>query len=113
MNTEFFAFLIDKAAEPDKLPYVRLKWEDKELLLRIIESRYVAAFKTDPKGLWSQYFCRKVGNVETTQYITSKILARPRDILYLIKESVSTAVNRGHTKVEEEDILEAEKQYSH
>lgn len=113
IRSDIFSRIIDKAAEPDKLPYVRLKWEDKELLLRIIESRYVAAFKTDPKGLWSQYFCRKVRDIETTEYITSRIVARPRDILYLIKEAVSTAVNRGHIKVEEQDLLEAEKQYSH
>ncbi|MFZ0821582.1 MAG: hypothetical protein WAM91_16075 [Candidatus Acidiferrales bacterium] len=113
IRSDIFSRIVDQAAEPDKLPYVRLKWEDKELLLRVIESRYAAAFGADPKGMWPQYFCRKVRDVETTEYILSKILARPRDILYLVKEAVSTAVNRGHTKVQQEDILEAEKQYSH
>lgn len=30
-----------------------------------------------------------------------------------MKEAVSTAVNRNHSRVEEEDLLDAEKQYSH
>jgi hypothetical protein len=37
---------------------------------------------------------------------------RPRDFLNLILRGIETAINRGHKKVEEDDILKAEELYS-
>jgi len=37
---------------------------------------------------------------------------RPRDLLNYLKASVETAINRGHTRVQQEDILKAEEAYS-
>lgn len=38
-------------------------------------------------------------------------LPRPRDLIFITKSAIGTALNRGHSRVEEEDILHAEKQY--
>ena len=46
------------------------------------------------------------------EYITRAILKRPRDIIFLVSAAVTTAINRRRIRIEEEDILEAEKQYS-
>jgi hypothetical protein len=115
IRSDIFAKIVERAAEPDKLAFVRLKWEDPELLLRIIEARYQAAHRpgSDPALMWETYFCRSVDGIPTKKYLAQTILPRPRDIVYLVKEAVSTAVNRNHVKVEESDIIEAEKQYSH
>ena len=37
---------------------------------------------------------------------------RPRDLIGFLRQCVSVAVNRGNIKVQEADILQAEKQYS-
>jgi hypothetical protein len=37
---------------------------------------------------------------------------RPRDLLLFVRKLVETAVNRGHTRIEAEDISSAERQYS-
>jgi hypothetical protein len=115
IRSDIFSKIVDRAAEPDKLAYVRLKWEDSELLLRIIEARYEASHEpgTDPQTMWTTYFCPSVVGIPVKQYLAKTILPRPRDIVYLVKEAVSTAVNRNHSRVEEDDLLEAEKQYSH
>ena len=39
-------------------------------------------------------------------------MKRPRDIIYFVNHAVTTAINRRHTRIEEEDIIAAEKQYS-
>ena len=39
-------------------------------------------------------------------------MKRPRDIIFLANAAVTTAINRKHIRIEEEDILEAERQYS-
>jgi hypothetical protein len=115
IRSDIFSKIVERAAEPDKLAYVRLKWEDPELLLRIIEARYQASHGegSNPEALWKTYFCPSVRGVPVKHYLTNTILPRPRDIVYLVKEAVSTAVNRNHQFVQEDDLLDAEKQYAH
>lgn len=48
----------------------------------------------------------------TAEYLVSVTLARPRDILYITRAAIDRAVARRHVRVEEEDILEAERLYS-
>jgi hypothetical protein len=41
------------------------------------------------------------------------VLPRPRDLLYLVKTALQYAINRTNGRIEEEDLLSAEVQYSH
>jgi hypothetical protein len=106
--------VIDVTNEPDKLAYRRLRWDDPEMLLRVIEERYVVSHgeNSDPAVMWRRYFCPTVRGIPTRDYLTQRILQRPRDIVYLVKAAVSFAVNRKRDRVEEKDILDAEKEYS-
>jgi hypothetical protein len=114
LRSDIFERVLAAAREPDKLAYTRLRWEDPELLLRIVEERYVVSHGTgsDPSVMWRKYFCPKVRDIPTREYLVERILKRPRDIVYLVKAVVSFAVNRKHDRVEERDILDGEKQYS-
>ena len=114
LRSDIFYKIRKVALEPDKINYVLLKWDDTELLCRVIEERFLSSFETnlDPDVLWQKYFCPTVNGIPTKEYITEAILKRPRDIIYLVNASVTTAINREHTRIEEEDIIEAEKQYS-
>jgi hypothetical protein len=114
LRSDIFEKVVAAAREPDKLSFTRLRWDDDELLLRVIEERYIAAHgpDSDPATMWHRYFCSQVRGVPTREYITRQILKRPRDIVYLIKAAVSFAVNRKHDRVEEWDILDGEKEYS-
>ena len=62
--------------------------------------------------MWHKYFCAQVGDVTTREYLVSRILPRPRDIVYFVKAAVSFAVNRKHDRVEVKDIIDGEMQYS-
>ena len=114
LRSDIFYRVQAVAREPDKLSYTKLTWSDPELLLRVIEERYVASHgvESDPSKMWHRYFCGEVKGVPTRHYLTSRILPRPRDIIYFVKAAVSLAVNRKHDRVEEKDILDGEKQYS-
>ena len=106
--------MLEVAREPDKLNPTRLIWDDQELLFRIIEERYVSSHGSSvkPSELWDRYFSTKVRGIEIKDYIVKRILPRPRDIVLFVKNAISTAINRSHTRVEEKDILDAERQYS-
>lgn len=114
LRSDIFERIAGAAREPDKLFYSRIRWEDPELLLRVIEERYVASHghDCDPSVVWSRYFCPTVRGLPTREYLTSRILKRPRDIVYFVKAAVSFAVNRKHDRVEERDVLDGEKEYS-
>jgi hypothetical protein len=114
LRSDIFEKVLAAAREPDKLSYTRLRWDDEELLLRVIEERYVASHGpgSDPATMWHKYFCPQVKGVPTREYLVRQILKRPRDILFLVKSAVSFAVNRKHDRVEEKDILDAEKEYA-
>jgi hypothetical protein len=114
LRSDIFYKIKNVAREPDKINSYRLSWDDPELLLRVIEERFVAlhAGNIQPDEMWTRYFCETVKGNPTKQYLLERILPRPRDFVYLIKAAISTAINRRHPRVEEGDILDAEKQYS-
>lgn len=114
LRSDIFEKVQAAALEPDKLSFTRLRWDDDEVLLRVIEERYIASHgpESDPANMWHRYFCPQVQGVPTREYLVNQILKRPRDIVYLVKSAVSFAVNRKHDRVEEKDILDAEVAYS-
>ncbi len=111
LRSDIFYRIRQVANEPDKMTYSLLKWNDPELL-SIIEERFCSSFDTPESTiLWDQYFCSTVNGIPTREYIINTILKRPRDIIYFVNTAVTTAINKRHPLIEEEDIFEAEKQY--
>ncbi|MGZ5120963.1 MAG: methyltransferase, partial [Burkholderiales bacterium] len=45
LRSDIFNRLVAVAREPDKLSFTRLKWDDPEFLLRVVEERYVASMR--------------------------------------------------------------------
>lgn len=114
LRSDIFYEVMNVAREPDKIPYSRITWNDRELLLRVVEERYITSHEgqTTASELWQRYFCATVHGIPTRDYFVSQTLARPRDLLFFVNASVATAINRGHTVVADADIVEAERQYS-
>jgi hypothetical protein len=114
LRSDIFNRIIEVAREPDKIAVTRLMWDDPELLRQVIESRYLAAHPEAVNGaeIWEKYFCTTVKGMPTREYITSRTLPRPRDVVYFVKSAISRAVNRGHGLIEEGDVELAEYEYS-
>jgi hypothetical protein len=114
LRADIFEKIQEVAREPDKINFVRLTWGDPELLYKLISERYSAAIEDQvpPDAIWNRFFCPTIDGVPTKHALTNASLPRPRDFLYLVKSSIATAVNRGHSRVEAEDVREALKAYS-
>ncbi|MFN8273427.1 MAG: hypothetical protein U0X58_00950 [Flavobacteriaceae bacterium] len=114
LRSDIFKHIQLFAREPDKIEVSRLKWDDPEILFRIIEERFVELSngKYDVKELYSKFFVEKIGNVPTKEFIMSSIFPRPRDLIFICKSAKDTAVARGHDRILEDDILQAYKDYS-
>lgn len=115
IRSDIFYRVASMARERDKIPFSKLSWTDSEQLLRVVEERLVSS-TNDPAitrgALWERYFDPQVNGQNTKQYFLSRILQRPRDLLFFVKAAITTAINRKHPKVEAQDILDAERQYS-
>jgi hypothetical protein len=114
LRADIFDKVQEVAREPDKIQYTRLTWQDPELLYKLVDERFAAAKKDDiePGELWERFFCETVQGRPTKKFLVEAVLPRPRDFIYATKAAISTAVNRGHARVEEADVLEACKAYS-
>ena len=114
LRSDIFAFLQHRIPEQDKLPIERVNWQDSKLLLRVLEERMLFE---GPKNraiaeIWSEFFPDEVVGVSCIEFILRTVMARPRDLIHLVKGSVNVAINRGHTRVLQEDFLAAREEYS-
>jgi hypothetical protein len=104
------------AATPDKGKdtAVALDWTDPEAFQEIVHRRIMTSTgHQEPfEQLWPLFFDTHVRGEESFSYILRSTLMRPRDLLRFLRRSVNVAVNRGHNKVTESDILQAQKVYS-
>jgi hypothetical protein len=114
VRSDIYASITRAAREPDKLPSRRLTWPEPDDLIRLVEERFVANRPTpeEPTNLWSKFFTPRVRGQVTAEYLVGVTLARPRDVLYITRAAIDRAVARRHVRVEEEDVLEAERLYS-
>jgi hypothetical protein len=114
LRSDIHVAMIQFAKERDKLPVKRLLWEDHELLCRVVEQRFVSsgADVSRPEEIWEKYFAGSVRGTTVRDYLMRVILPRPRDLIYLVKASLQFAINRGHARIEEKDVLSGEMQYS-
>ena len=67
---------------------------------------------TRPGEVWDRYFPPTVRNIRRRDYLATATLPRPRDLIFLVKASLEFAVNRGHGRIEETDLLSAQLEYS-
>lgn len=66
----------------------------------------------DDEEVWSAIFPEPVKNIAASEYILTRSLPRPRDVLNLCQKAIDHAQRNGHTYVTAEDILDGEKSFS-
>jgi hypothetical protein len=114
IRTDIYAQLVTTAVEPDKIPIRRLAWEDPALLIEVMNERYAASVGRDTGGdeLWARFFCSEVGGLDVRDYIISRILPRPRDMIVYVTAAIDAAVVKQSPIVDAEHILAADQVYS-
>ncbi|MEV6793905.1 hypothetical protein AB0M87_18295 [Streptomyces sp. NPDC051320] len=114
LRSDIYDEVIKEAREPDKINTKRIDWNQPDILKRVMDERYLSVRPkgTEPDELWDRFFCSHIGALPTFDHILSTILHRPRDLVFFCKAAVFNAANARHSRVEPEDIREAEKSYS-
>jgi hypothetical protein len=114
LRSDIFQQVLNLAPEKDKLNFTRIVWDDQEVLLKVLEERFLSSNPNyeSPSEIWSKCFCKDVMGISTRDYLMQNILPRPRDLIYLVKYALTLAVNRRHSVISENDIIDAQKQYA-
>jgi hypothetical protein len=82
--------------------------------MRVIEERFISSLDglASAEDLWEKYVTAYVGEEDAKEYIFSRIIPRPRDLIYFIKRAQDAAIQRGHEIIEAQDFEHAYNQYS-
>lgn len=114
LRSDIFAFIQQLIPEQDKLPILRVTWDDEEKLLSVLNERMLrqAPKGRDAETLWTTLFPDEVVGVSVDEFLFRTVLHRPRDVIHFMKVAVSHAINRRHEFVEPNDLLSAREQYS-
>ena len=114
LRSDIFAHVQPLTSEQDKWPLYRVTWNDKAALLRVLDERlkHGAPTRFDAEDIWEGLFAHEVAGWPTRDFILVNTLARPRDVIYLLREAIAKAINRGHPTVTAEDLLDAREEYS-
>lgn len=115
LRSDIFTHVMAEAREPDKIESIQINWNDPGILQRVVEERIVNSTgdRISNGEVWQQFFVPAIDGKPTKDYIVSRILPRPRDMIYFCKAALASAINHKHGKILQEDILNAEKEYSY
>ena len=97
-----------------KRSYLRMEWTKANLKHLVAErlAHEVNQINDDDDATWSVIFPHSVKGRSATDYILSRSLPRPRDVLDFCQKSIDQAQRNGHSAVTEEDILDGEVSFS-
>lgn len=114
LRNDIYEHLLKETRDKGKDTQIVLDWSDPEAFKQLVANRMADSLGTtsDFDALWPRLFASQVGVEESFRYILARTLMRPRDLLNFLHRAVEIAVNRGHDKVSEDDIVAARVVYS-
>jgi hypothetical protein len=114
IRNDIYQHLVLDPADRGKDTPVQLDWNDPEVFKEIIRRRIMLSTGLDGNfgAIWPVFFETHIKGEESFSYILGRTLMRPRDVLRFVRACIEVAVNRGHDRVTEADIQQAERAYS-
>jgi hypothetical protein len=114
VRTDIYENLVSRTPDRGKDTAANLDWGDPEISREIIRRRIVASTEIEGEFevVWHQIAPALVGIEDSFEYLSSRTLGRPRDLLMFLQAAIQVAIDRGHPKITTDDIRQAETGYS-
>jgi hypothetical protein len=115
LRNDVFELLVEETPDRGKDPRALVDWTDPEEMRELVRRRIVfndIAGDRSFADVWSMVCVSHIAGEETSQYMIERSLMRPRALLDLISHCRSCAVNRGHPRIEADDIRKGLSLYS-
>ncbi|MDP4114531.1 MAG: hypothetical protein Q8903_00265 [Bacteroidota bacterium] len=115
LRRDVYEILVDQTPDRGKEQYVNLDWSDIELIKELLLRRFkyqAPELGNNFKDVWANLFELHVFGEDSFLYIINRTFLRPRDVLNFVRKCIQVAVSRDHERVDEQDIITAEQQFS-
>lgn len=114
LRNDIYEHLIEETPDKGKDTAVILDWADAAAFKEMFRRRVLASGQLEGEfdSIWGTIFAPAVGTRDSFSYVAERTLMRPRDFLSFVHNAIEVAINRGHDKVLEEDLRQAEEIYS-
>ncbi len=115
LRNDIYEHLVRETADKGKDTAIILDWADTELFKELFRLRAIASggLNGSFQETWRAVFDRYVDTSDSFQYIVERTFMRPRDFLSFLHRAIEVAINRGHDRVQGEDLKQAEADYSY
>ena len=112
LREDIYDVLIRYDDDMPKRDILRMEWTSANLH-HLVAARLATRLDAHDDGdIWSAIFPEPVRDMAAVDYILSRSLPRPRDVLNLCQRAIDQAQRNGHEYVTAEDILDGEKSFS-
>jgi hypothetical protein len=114
LRSDIYEHLREDTPDKGKDTAIRLDWEDPEVFAEIVRRRLESSGELQGtfRDIWPQICAPLVDGQDSFTYMLDRTLMRPRDLLQFLRAAIDVAINRGHARIEEEDLTQAERSYS-
>ena len=111
LRQDIFAAMAEHDEDLPKRSYLRMEWTSTNLKHVVAErlAKDSGASGVTDEGIWSAVFREEVNGSAASDYILSRALPRPRDVLSLCQAAIDQAKKNGHSWVTAQDIVDGEK----
>jgi hypothetical protein len=110
IRSDVYQFVVQAMADYGKHAQQSLEWQDKGLLVRVLERRIMSALRGGGENwvsVWHQISVDKVGNRSALDFIINASLMRPRYAIKLFETARRRAINMGNQRISEDDYVNA------
>lgn len=112
VRNDVYELLIQNSADFGKEIRVHLDWADPDSLRRLVQKRLAGNDNEEFESVWEKYFSRLTLGEYSFDYVLQRSLYRPRNIIKIIYNSRSFAVNARQRLIEENSIIKGLSVYS-
>jgi len=115
LRNDIYELLLNQTTDRGKAGLEVIDWSDRSKLKHLVFLRMRDSIGEDDatfESLWKRYFAQRVGEQGSFEFLVDHCLMRPRFLLNILEYCLSNAVNRGHSKVKEDDMRDAVSQHA-
>ncbi|MYB75714.1 MAG: hypothetical protein F4X83_01155 [Chloroflexi bacterium] len=114
LKEDIYDVLVRFDDDLSKRNFLRMEWTKSNLKHLVAERLANAADQVNKNddSTWSVVFPNNVDGLQASEYILTRALPRPRDVLDFCQKSIDEAQRNGHSTVTERDILDGERFFS-
>ncbi len=114
LRSDIYEHLRQETPDKGKDTAIRLDWEDPALFAEVVRRRIEASGELSGqfREMWPVICAPLIDGQDSFNYMLDRTLMRPRDLLQFLRAAVHVAINRGNERIEEDDLVQAERSYS-